>query len=84
MKELIAYLRENLILDFQGELDLEMVREFLKTDDSREAKAVMSKVVADGGADELMLVLADVLLDTVRAALTDDVLRKNLQAYAES
>ena len=84
MKELIDYLRENLILDFQGDLNLEMVRDFLKGDDSREAKTVLAKVVSDGSADEMMLVLADVLLETVRSALNDDVMRRNLRLYAES
>lgn len=84
MNKLIAYLRENVVLDFQGDLDLEMVRDYLKDDDSREAKAVLAKVVADGNADDMMLVLADVLLETVRSALTDDVLRQNLRLYAES
>ena len=41
MNQLIAHLLENLILDFQGDLDLEMVREFLKDDDSKEAKALL-------------------------------------------
>jgi len=84
VNKLIAYLRENVVLDFQGDLDLEMVRDYLKDDDSREAKAVLAKVVADGNADDMMLVLADVLLETVRSALTDDVLRQNLRLYAES
>jgi len=84
VNKLIAYLRENVVLDFQGDLDLEMVRDYLKDDDSREAKAVLTKIVADGNADDMMLVLADVLLETVRSALTDDVLRQNLRLYAES
>lgn len=84
MKQLIAYLRENVLLDFQGDLDLEMVRDFLKNDDSREAKAVLAKVVSDGGVDDMLVVLADVLLETVRQALTDDVLRRNLNSYSEA
>ncbi len=84
MNELIAYLRENIILDFQGDLDIEMVRAYLKTDDSREAKSVLAKIVADGSVDDMMIVLADVLLETVRRALTDDVLRTNLQSYTEA
>ena len=84
MKELIAYLRDNLILDFQGDLSTEMVRDFLKNDDSREAKNILAKVVADGGVDDLIIVLADVLVETVRAQLTDAIIRQNLAAYAEA
>jgi hypothetical protein len=72
------------ILDFQGDLGIETLREYLRNDDSREAKAILAKVVADGGVDDMMLVLADCLIDTVRNALNDDVIRKNLSSYAES
>lgn len=84
MKELIAYLRQQLILDFQGDLNVEMVRNFLKDDDSHDAKQIMAKLVGDGGVSEMMLVLADCLLDTVQRALTDDVMRDNLRMYSES
>jgi hypothetical protein len=84
VNELIAYLRQNLILDFQGDLTLEMVREFLKDDDSRDAKQVLAKMVADGGVGEMLLVLADCLLEPVQKALTDDVVRENLRMFSES
>ena len=58
MNQLIAYLRDNLILDFQGDLTIEGVREFLKNDDTRDAKSLMAKLVADAGSSEMMLVLA--------------------------
>ena len=34
MKELVRYLLENIYIDFQGDIDLEQVREFLRKDDS--------------------------------------------------
>ena len=37
MKELVRYLLENVYLDFQGEISLDTVRQFLRGDDSREA-----------------------------------------------
>ncbi|ACY16536.1 hypothetical protein [Haliangium ochraceum] len=84
MNELIDYLRKNVILDFQGNLDLEMCREFLKDDDSREARQLLAKVVADRGTSEMMLVLADCLLEAVQRALTDQVMREQLRTYSES
>jgi hypothetical protein len=84
MKQLITYLRENLILDFQGDLDVETVRSFLKDDDSREARVLLAKVVADGSVDDMLVVLADVLLEPVRKALTEDTIRNNLQSYSEA
>lgn len=84
MNELLAYLRQNLILDFQGDLSLETIRELLKGDESRDAKQLLAKLVAERGVDEMMLVLADCLLEPVQKALTDDVMRENLRMYSES
>ena len=84
MNELIAYLRQNLILDFQGELSLETIREMFKDDDSRDARQLLAKLVADGGTNEMMLVLADCLIEPVQAALTDALMRENLRMYSES
>ena len=84
MLQLIAYLRSNLLLDFQGDLSVGKVRELLQGDDSREAKALMAKLVAEKKVDEFMVVLADCLLEHVQAALTDDVMRENIVSYSQS
>ncbi len=84
MNQLIAYLRENLLLDFQGDLSLEMVREFLKDDDSRDARTLLAKMVADRGTSDMLIVLADCLLDHVQRSLTDEVVREQLRNYSES
>lgn len=84
MKRLIAYLRENMILDFQGDLTLEMLRDFLRDDDSREARALLSKIVEDRGVSDMMIVLADCLLEVVQKAVSDETIREQLQTYAES
>ena len=84
MNQLIAYLRNNLILDFQGDLSLELVREFIKDDDSRDSRALMTKLVAERGVDDMMIVLADCLLEAARAGLSDDAVREQLRGYAES
>ena len=66
MKELVRYLLENMYLDFQGEISLDTVRQFLRTDDSREARQLLQKLIEDKGVDELLLTLADVLKDHLR------------------
>ena len=84
MKQLLSYLRENMILDFQGDLTMEMIRDFLRDDDSREARALLAKLVEDRGVNEMMIVLADILIESVRKSIADDVLRDHLRSYAES
>jgi len=84
VNQLIDYLRKNLILDFQGDLNLEMCREFLKDDDSREARQLLAKVVQDKGTNEMILILADCLVEAVQNALSDEVMREQLRMYSES
>jgi len=84
VKQLIAYLLENMILDFQGNLTLDMVREFLRDDESRESRLLLSKLVEDRGVSDMMITLADCLQDALRSAITEDTVRDQIRTYAES
>jgi hypothetical protein len=72
------------MIDFQGDLSVAKVRELLAGDESRDAKALLSKLVADRKVEDMMLVLADCLLEPVQKALSDDVMREQLRMYSES
>ena len=63
MKDLVRYLLDNLYLDFQGEISLDNVRQFLRGDDSREAKALLQKLIEDKGVDDLLITLAAALTE---------------------
>jgi hypothetical protein len=84
VKELIRYLIENMYLDFQGEISLETVRGFLREDESREARQLMSKIIEEKGIDDLLITLADCLKDHITTGVTDTVVREQLSLYAES
>ena len=84
MKELVRYLLENMYLDFQGEISLDMVRQLLRGDDSREARQLLKKVVEDRGVDELLITLADCLKDHIRTGVSEQVVREQLSLYSES
>jgi hypothetical protein len=84
VKELVRYLLENMYLDFQGEISLDTVRQFLRGDDSREARALLAKLIEDKGVDELLLTLADCLKEHIRSGVNDQVVREQLTLYAES
>jgi hypothetical protein len=84
VNRLIDYLRQHLIIDFQGELTVAKVRELLAGDDSRDAKTLLTKLVADRKIEDMMLVLCDCLLEPAQKALTDDVVREQLRMYSES
>jgi hypothetical protein len=72
------------MIDFQGDLSVAKVRELLAGDDSRDAKALLAKLVAERKVEDMILVLADCLLEPVQQALTDDVVREQIRMYTES
>lgn len=84
MTELVRYLMENIYLDFQGEISLDTVRQFLRDDQSRESKALLQKLIEDKGVDELLITLADVLKEHLRTGVNEQVLREKLGLYSDS
>ncbi len=84
MKELVRYLLDHLVLDFQGDISVEKVREYLREDDSKEARQLLSKIIEEKGVDDLLITLADCLKDHIRSGVNEDTLREQLQMYAES
>ena len=84
MKELVRYLLDNLYLDFQGEISVEKVREFLREDDTREARRLLAKIIEEKGVDDLLITLADVLKDHIRTGVSEQNIRDQLSTYSES
>lgn len=84
MKELVNYLFQNLYLDFQGDISVEQVREFLREDESREARQLLSKIIEEKGIDDLLITLADCLREYIRSGVNEDIIREQLQTYSES
>ena len=85
MKELIKYLLDNIYLDFQGEITLETVREFLREDDGREARALLHKLMENqGSVDDMLITLADCLKEHIQTGVTENAVREQLELYTES
>ena len=55
MNALINYLLDNLMLDFQGDLSVDMVRDFLRDDKSRDADSLRSKIIENRSTAEMMI-----------------------------
>jgi hypothetical protein len=84
LNQLVRYLLENMYLDFQGEISLDQVRQMLRGDESREAKALLAKLIEDKGVDDLLITLADCLKDHIQSGVTEQVLRDQLSTYSDS
>lgn len=84
VRELVRYLLENAYIDFGGDLSMEKVRELLRDDDTREARALLAKLIDDKGVDDLLITIADCLKDHIRVGITEDTIREQLSTYSES
>ncbi len=85
MRDLVRFLLEHAVIDFQGDdITIEKVRQYLREDDSREARALLSKLIEDKGVDEMLVTVADCLNDYIRVGITEDTLREQLGVYSES
>lgn len=84
MKELIKYLLDNLYIDFQGEITLDTVRNFLREDDGREARQLLAKLIEEKGVDDMLITLADCLKDHIQSGINEKVIREQLSTYSDS
>ena len=84
MNELARYLMENAYIDFQGGITIEEVRKFLRDEDSRESRALLSRLIEDNGLDDLMVTIADCLKEYMRTGINEDIVRAQLTSYSDS
>ena len=84
MKQLIAFFLDHAMLDFSGDLTLDMVKDFLRDDDSPAARSLLAKLVQEKGVDDMIVTLADCLQENLRTGLSEDVVHDQLKTYAES
>lgn len=84
MNELIAYLLKNIQLDFQGEITMDEVRQFLREDDTREARKLLGKLIEDQGLDDMLITMADCLKEHIRTGINEETMREQIRMYSES
>lgn len=84
MKELARFLLQNCQLDFSGEVTIDQIRQYLRDDDSREARALLAKLIEDKGVDDMLVVVADCLKEHIPVGINEDTIRQQLNLYSES
>jgi hypothetical protein len=84
VRDLARYLLENAYIDFQGGITIDQVRQYLRDDDSREARALLSKLIEDKGVDEMLVTVADVLKEYIGSGINEEIIREQLSTYSES
>lgn len=84
MRELVRFLLEHAVIDFQGDINMEVIRQFLREEDSRETRALLAKLIEDRGVDDFLITLADCLRDHIKTGISETVVREQLLLYSES
>lgn len=84
MRELVRFLLEHAVIDFQGDINMEVIRQFLREEDSRESRALLAKLIEDRGVDDFLITLADCLRDHIKTGISETVVREQLLLYSES
>ncbi|QQR88800.1 MAG: hypothetical protein IPJ88_11230 [Myxococcales bacterium] len=84
MNELVQYLLQHAYIDFEGDITMDKVRQFLREDDSRESRALLSKLIEDKGLDEFLVTIADCLKEYIGKGVTPEVVKDQLNIYSES
>lgn len=85
VNELARYLLEHIVIDFDGAITIEQVRQFLRSEDNRQSRALLARLIEDkGGIDDLMVTVADCLKDHIRTGINEETVRGQLVTYSES
>lgn len=84
MKELVRYLIENMYLDFQGEISLEQVKNFLREDDGKDSRQLLNKLLEEKAVDDMLITLADCLKEQLATGISEKVIRDQLMTYSDS
>ncbi len=84
MKELARFLLQNAQIDFSGEVSIDEIRQFLRDDDSREARTLLAKLIEDKGVDDMLVTVADCLKEHIPNGIDDETIRQQLVFYSES
>ena len=84
MEELAKYLLEKIDIDFQGDISVEVVKDYLRKDGSPLAKKLLDKIIEEKGVDELLITLADCLKENLTTGINGEVIEESLNMYADS
>ena len=84
MNELAQFLLDKLIFDFDGEVNAESVRAYLRRDDQGDSRALLQKIIEENGIEDLLITLADCLTADLSTGISADTIRKHLISYSES
>jgi len=84
VNQLIQFLLEHLMLDFDNEVALETVLRCLETDKSPLARDLKARLTQERDIGEFLVPLADCLRPQISTGISPERLREQVQAWVEA
>lgn len=84
MDELCAVIMNHLVLDFEGEADMDLINDMLVRDGSQMARDLRARLIAEQGPDSFLLVLVDCLRENLRDGINESHIKEQVQFYLEA
>jgi hypothetical protein len=82
--ELCSYIMKHLVLDLDGEMNMENINEMLMRDGSQVSRDLRARLISEQGPEDFLLVLVDCLRDSLREGIDEDKVREQIQYYLEA
>ena len=84
MDELCAVIMSGLVLDFEGEADMDLINDMLVRDGSQMARDLRARLIAEHGPNQFLLVLVDCLKEFLRDGVNEEQIKEQVQFYLEA
>ena len=84
MRDFGKYLIDHLVLDFDGDINMEEMNALLLEDGSPLAHDLRARMIAEGGPDDFLVVLADCLKEYLPQGLSEDVVADQVAFYVKA
>lgn len=82
MEKLVQYFIDNIMIDLDGALNVEELRELL--DDSPAAQRLIEKLQTEDDLEDFIITMTDALKEYLATGITPEVLTREFTDYAES
>ena len=84
MQQLASYLLNHIVLDFDGEVDMETLNALLLEDGSQLAHDLRARLIAEQGPTDFLVVLADCLKEFIREGINEELIGEQIGFYLDA
>jgi hypothetical protein len=82
--EICNYILSNLVLDLEGNLEMEALNDMLVRDGSQLARDLRARLIAEQGPNEFLFVVIDTLREHLTSGINEGIIREQVRLYLEA